>query len=384
MAKSISHYQELFKAIYIDVNMRKTKEEIWFRVMEITNRMFSPSSKGSPGDLGTMLPELFAWICNFSSRVEVDLQEILRKKYRNGCPGCGAFEKDCECQYFFTPYSLPESISIVSSKSYEEKRQKDSFFYNQERYIPAMLEDWQEFFNKTYGKRNSQFPAPILLGRLGDEISKLSKMIRELSSEEVRSWRLGSIIAWFFALVNNLDGTMGAGTFSLEKLINNRFKNDQCPWCSRSPCLCERSFSKALVYYSSSLTEGFEIAKKILAENSYGIVNIYDLMERFERGIKFSIYETVRTTDFALILLSKGVEPGLKYLLPEICSRYSPYRIKVFYQADSEEDYDPIEKRLKILFAKNRIEMFSFKDQHDLNSTLRIKLDDVLNRFRNR
>ena len=92
---TLSQLQQLIRDIY-DAKDRKRGVEgtfMWF--MEEVGELSAALRSGSREELILEFADVLAWLATLANVVGVDLEEAMRTKYGDGCPGCG--KSPCAC-----------------------------------------------------------------------------------------------------------------------------------------------------------------------------------------------------------------------------------------------------------------------------------------------
>jgi len=71
--------------------------------------------------------------------------------------------------------------------------------------LNVSLSDWQKYFNTLYGEINDLLPPTLLLDNLLKDIGSLVKYLRERYERKYILRKIGSVIAWTFALANKFN-----------------------------------------------------------------------------------------------------------------------------------------------------------------------------------
>lgn len=241
---SMARWQDMLKEIYGARNAAWGTEAIWHRMLEEIGELVVPMARIFISEIQWELPDIFAWLCAAASRLsDSSLDDIVWAKFSGGCPGCGKHE-DCSCP------DVGEAIS--SSASPQPEPEQTSFFDTQR---PSCLDEWQEFFGKMYGRRNADSQPLFLLGRLTEDVGRISRSLRLRKPSTEIEPKLASIFAWLCGICNRYSATYGAadeGAFRLSQIMYKKY-HDTCAKCHHVPCACRLPLRTAAIVWPEPL-----------------------------------------------------------------------------------------------------------------------------------
>ena len=255
---SLARWQEMLKAIYGPRNESWDVEAIWHRMLEEIGELVVPMARIFISEIQWELPDIFAWLCATASRVsQRSLDEIVWAKFNGGCPGCGKY-KDCSC---------PDLGAAISSNSSNEPQTGQTSFFDIQR--PSSVDGWQEFFGNMYGKRNADSQPLFLLGRLTEDVGRISRSLRLKHSYSDIEPRLASIFAWLCGICNRYSAsysTTDVSAFRLSGIMYEKY-HDSCAKCHHSPCNCRLPLRRvAVIYPDSQESSGRQVCSQIEQE----------------------------------------------------------------------------------------------------------------------
>lgn len=95
-ALTLRDLQGLIRTMYGTKDEARGVSGTFMWLMEEVGELAAALRDGSPHeDLAAEFADVLAWLATIANVAGVDLEDALRKKYGNGCPGCGQFQ--CVC-----------------------------------------------------------------------------------------------------------------------------------------------------------------------------------------------------------------------------------------------------------------------------------------------
>jgi NTP pyrophosphatase (non-canonical NTP hydrolase) len=192
--------------------------------------------KNTPNNFGSInrnLTNVFIWTATFANAGGLDLQNIMEKKFGQGCPHC---------------QQMPCLLSKKGEKCIPPQ------FPNKNKNIiipPSNLDEWQLHLKKMY-PNNYQGDITETLAFASSKLieetielsgSSYSDILRELKEasfpDEMLPWEseIADVLAWTFALSSSLD--VKNGRYSAELSLKEKYK-DGCPYCKSPKCICKK------------------------------------------------------------------------------------------------------------------------------------------------
>jgi NTP pyrophosphatase (non-canonical NTP hydrolase) len=131
----------MFDEIYSEKNKSKTIEELFLHVVEEAGELAEALRKDTLDEITKNLPDLFAWLCEFVSKIGSQLEDVVWNKFPNVCPYC-LKEENCIC------------IAHMKYLSEKEREVQLSELRKKKEKMPITLEEWFEMFRRIYGNVN--------------------------------------------------------------------------------------------------------------------------------------------------------------------------------------------------------------------------------------
>jgi NTP pyrophosphatase (non-canonical NTP hydrolase) len=198
----------------------------------------------TPNELETInrsLTNVFIWTTSVANIADINMQEIIKEKFGEGCPHC----KQMPC-------------FLVQGERCE-KPLESAVKINQLT-IPTSLSNWQEHLKKMYSNnytgdliQSMRFCSNKVLEETGELIGSayadIEKELNGVSFDSVLTSsfksEMADLIAWSMAVANCLD--VKKGRYSIEISLNEKYK-DGCPYCKSPKCICkkEKTFMEEL------------------------------------------------------------------------------------------------------------------------------------------
>ena len=92
---SLTDFQAKIKAMYYEKDIQRGVDGTFMWLMEEIGELASARREGSPEELSGEFADVLAWLATIANVAGIDLGEAVRKKYGDGCPGCGRLVCDC-------------------------------------------------------------------------------------------------------------------------------------------------------------------------------------------------------------------------------------------------------------------------------------------------
>lgn len=290
------------------------------------SELVKPVSLEDREALAFALPDLFGWLCGYCSKVDVRLNSILWKKFKDGCPGCHKL-KDCDC-----PVITLEETPLKTIRGKRKRKTAENHptitLYAQP---PPTIEGWQELLKGLYGTRNSERKPVVLLSKLTEDIGMVAKSIRQrLDRSKVES-HVSSVFAWTVALATRLK-------MDFLSIVWKKYEKG-CPICFSIPCKCS-PLSSVFISYASDVEDKMNITKELI--NKYKLTpRVFPLfdVDFTKGGPMVKAFEEIQKSDAAIVILggkhSIYVQMEYYYLM----SRMNKSNVLVFI--DSKEKREP-------------------------------------------
>ena len=92
---SLADFQQLIRDMYLRKDVARGVDGTFMWLMEEIGELAAALRDGSHEERVGEFADVLAWLTTIANVVDVDLSEAVRKKYGEGCPGCGKYV--CEC-----------------------------------------------------------------------------------------------------------------------------------------------------------------------------------------------------------------------------------------------------------------------------------------------
>ncbi|MBX3420567.1 MAG: nucleotide pyrophosphohydrolase [Pirellulaceae bacterium] len=86
---SLTDFQAKIKAMYFEKDVQRGVDGTFMWLMEEVGELASALREGTPQELSGEFADVLAWLATIANVAGIDLGEAVRKKYGDGCPGCG-------------------------------------------------------------------------------------------------------------------------------------------------------------------------------------------------------------------------------------------------------------------------------------------------------
>jgi NTP pyrophosphatase (non-canonical NTP hydrolase) len=92
---TLSDLQSLIRRMYHDKDAARGVEGTFMWLVEEVGELSSALRSGTRDEQAMEFADVLAWLATIANVAGVDLGEAVRKKYGDGCPGCG--QVACTC-----------------------------------------------------------------------------------------------------------------------------------------------------------------------------------------------------------------------------------------------------------------------------------------------
>jgi NTP pyrophosphatase (non-canonical NTP hydrolase) len=92
---SIADFQRLIRDMYYEKDIERGVDGTFMWLMEEVGELASSLREGTLEEQSGEFADVIAWLATIANVAGVDLNEAVRKKYGEGCPGCGNFVCTC-------------------------------------------------------------------------------------------------------------------------------------------------------------------------------------------------------------------------------------------------------------------------------------------------
>ena len=91
---TLEELQTLINRMYSDKDRRRGAAATFMWFSEETGELAAALREGTKEELGAEFADVLAWLITLAS--DIDLTQEMRKKYGEGCPGCGSLVCTCD------------------------------------------------------------------------------------------------------------------------------------------------------------------------------------------------------------------------------------------------------------------------------------------------
>ena len=212
---TLQGWQSFFDGIYGPRNQSRSPEEIWLHLVGRAGILAEALRKEVEArKIAEHLCHIFAWLCAFANKSEIQLSQVVWNKYPGRCPYCLAF-KNCVC--------------IGSSKKRKIDWDQQSLQWGRDQSSCYWFTQWQEMFRKVYGNVNRVIPRFQVGFHLLEEIGETARVILQKEETEL-TLEVADVFAWTMGLANKL-------RVDLNEHLWRMFQKG-CPFCHNEVCQC--------------------------------------------------------------------------------------------------------------------------------------------------
>ena len=94
-AITLAEFQQLIRDMYLRKDVARGVDGTFMWLVEEVGELASALRQGTHEEQLEEFADVLAWLTTIANVVDVDLSEAVRRKYGEGCPGCGHFV--CRC-----------------------------------------------------------------------------------------------------------------------------------------------------------------------------------------------------------------------------------------------------------------------------------------------
>jgi len=95
MSLTLSELQQIIRETYGDKDRKRGIPATFLWFMEEVGELATALRSGSDEEKALEFADVLAWLATLANGAGVDLEQAVRKKYGQGCPGCG--KVPCSC-----------------------------------------------------------------------------------------------------------------------------------------------------------------------------------------------------------------------------------------------------------------------------------------------
>jgi len=93
---SFDQFQSLIKTMYFDKDQARGVDGTFMWLMEEVGELATALREGDRENQIEEFADVLAWLTTIANIVDINLDEAIRRKYGDGCPGCGQFACICD------------------------------------------------------------------------------------------------------------------------------------------------------------------------------------------------------------------------------------------------------------------------------------------------
>jgi NTP pyrophosphatase (non-canonical NTP hydrolase) len=93
---SLADFQQLIRRMYYDKDAARGVDGTFMWLMEEVGELAASLREGTLEEQAAEFADVLAWLTTIANVAGVDLTEAVRRKYGEGCPGCGQFACTCD------------------------------------------------------------------------------------------------------------------------------------------------------------------------------------------------------------------------------------------------------------------------------------------------
>ena len=93
---SLNDFQALIRRMYLEKDKARGVDGTFMWLMEEVGELAASLREGTREEQAAEFADVLAWLTTIANVVDVDLAAAVRKKYGNGCPGCGQLVCTCD------------------------------------------------------------------------------------------------------------------------------------------------------------------------------------------------------------------------------------------------------------------------------------------------
>lgn len=203
--KSVAAWQATFREIYgLRNRMRTSADRILLRLQREIGKLAECVRKDGP-DVEKSLAGIAARIFALANWFDLDLDNLIRRKYPGRCYYCGKTQ-DCSClDLARAPLSTVSAFVISMS-----------------------LDDLQTMLRRIYGKTNESQGRARVFNHLSEELAELTEAVLEGNFTSLKE-EIADLFAWWIAYVNLQEVP------SADALLFQFYPN-VCSRCGHNPC----------------------------------------------------------------------------------------------------------------------------------------------------
>ncbi|MEC9096100.1 MAG: MazG nucleotide pyrophosphohydrolase domain-containing protein [Planctomycetota bacterium] len=92
---SFSEFQSLIRTMYMEKDVERGIDGTFMWLMEEVGELAAALRSGSAQDKSEEFADVLAWLTTIANVAGIDLNDAIRRKYGDGCPGCRQYVCGC-------------------------------------------------------------------------------------------------------------------------------------------------------------------------------------------------------------------------------------------------------------------------------------------------
>ena len=92
---SLADFQRLIREMYLEKDLARGVDGTFMWLMEEVGELAAALRDGTLEEKSGEFADVLAWLATIANVAGVDLSDAVRKKYGEGCPGCGNLVCTC-------------------------------------------------------------------------------------------------------------------------------------------------------------------------------------------------------------------------------------------------------------------------------------------------
>ena len=92
---SFSEFQSLIRTMYMEKDVERGIDGTFMWLMEEVGELAAALRSGSAQDKSEEFADVLAWLTTIANVAGIDLNDAIRRKYGDGCPGCHQYVCGC-------------------------------------------------------------------------------------------------------------------------------------------------------------------------------------------------------------------------------------------------------------------------------------------------
>ncbi|MEW4487813.1 MazG nucleotide pyrophosphohydrolase domain-containing protein [Thalassoglobus sp. JC818] len=92
---TLRELQDLIQVMYSSKDEQRGIDGTFMWLLEEVGELAGALREGTQEEIAREFADVLAWLATIANVANIDLQDAVREKYGNGCPGCGAMV--CAC-----------------------------------------------------------------------------------------------------------------------------------------------------------------------------------------------------------------------------------------------------------------------------------------------